>query len=74
MWPTPQAEQDFPTGPPGRKGVVGARVRGTVLRQVHELGVFAGKAFIRSAPGGAEVGVKGVYACVRVSTCVHNTH
>lgn len=41
MWPTPRAEQEFPTGPPGRKGVVRAGVRAMVLRQVQESRVFA---------------------------------
>lgn len=41
MWPTPQAEQDFPRGPPGRKGVVGAGARRTALRKVNELRAFA---------------------------------
>ena len=39
--PIPQAEQEFPTGWPGRKGVVCAAVGGTAQRQVRELGMFA---------------------------------
>lgn len=64
MWPTPQAEQEFPTGPPGRKGVVGAGVRAMVLRQVREPGVCAEGSLYQECSWGSRSWAKGC-VCMR---------